>query len=379
MTDNEESLWRVCPNCGLLSPAENEECECGYCFQTKYLKAATRKTPPREPAYYVEAANGMTVRVSEKNLSAWSEAQKNTDRPLTPAEEKLLDRTIELLYGPKEDNSPASLPESRAAKEQAPSGKPLYVPGASGKTTVYTPGETKAPKKKHSVFGVLIMIAILAASIAYVLGVIPSGTVGTVPKTVVTPRPTAPTKTAPPRTTVAPRTATPRPRSAYNGQVFTKPIYEGQCPFTISTTGSSGGYYVYLRYVGESAKSVEGRSLTGSKSSDSGGLSLGSWGDLTASNSNSDLAFYVEAGKSVNLDVPVGKYRFSYAFGETWYGQNAAKPYTYFGEDTSFYTSDELLEFYSDGTYYNGHTISLWKQLGGNFSTENISGDEFPA
>lgn len=377
MMGNGESLWRVCPNCGLLSPAENEACECGYRFQTKYLKTAARKTP-QDPAYYVEAANGMIVRVSEKNLSAWSEAQRNANGPLTPAEENLLNRTLELLYEPKENILPTSQEESEGSKGKVPSGKPLYVPDISGKTTVYTPGG-QIPKKKHSAFGVLIMIAILVASIAYVLNIAPGGIVGTTPKTVATARPTVPTKTAPPRSTVAPRTVTPRPRSAYNGQVFTKPIYEGQCPFTVSTTGSSGGYYVYLRYVGESTRSIEGRSLTGNKSDDSGGLTLGTWWNAVASNSNSDIAFYVEAGKSVDLDVPVGKYRFSYAFGETWYGQNAAKPYTYFGENTSFYTSDELLEFFFDGTYYNGHTISLWKQVGGNFSTESISGDEFPA
>ena len=322
---SKESLWRACPNCGLLSPAENEECQCGYRFQTKYLKAAVQRAAPREPAYYVEAKNGMTVRVSAKNFNEWSEAQKSTDETLNPGEEKVLDRTMELLYG---------------------------------KEPVRQQPHTVAQKKSNGIFGGIVLIVSLVAIVAMtVWAILPSTDLDTpvpasTPRIVSTPRPVTT-----PRPTVAPR-----PVSIYNGKILQSPIYEGQCPLTIQTPGGSGGYYIYLRYDKASSRSLDSRVSKDGGSS----LNLGSW--------RSDLAFYVAAGETFNIDVPVGIYVFSYCHGTTWYGEKL-----YFGDDTLYYKSDEDLEFYTDRYYSNGHTISLIKQTNGNFDTDPTTKDKFPA
>lgn len=324
MSENEESLWRVCPNCGLLSPAGNEECQCGYRFQTKYLKAAVQKAAPREPAYYVEAMNGMTVRVPVKDFDKWSEAQKRAVDPLTPAERKLADR-MELLYG---------------------------------KEPVCQQTHTVEKKKSSGVFGgIMLLVSLVAVVTVFSLAIASSMDLDTpvpasTPRIVSTPRPVTT-----PRPTLAPR-----PVSIYNGKILRSPIYEGQCPLTIQTPSGSGGYYIYLRYDKASSRSLESRVSKG----DGPSLSLGSWG--------SDLAFYVAAGKTFNIDVPVGIYVFSYCHGTTWYGEKL-----YFGDDTLYYKSDEDLEFYTDRYYSNGHTISLIKQTNGNFDTNPTTKDQFPA
>ena len=322
---SKESLWRACPNCGLLSPAENEECQCGYRFQTKYLKAAVQNTAPREPAYYVEAKNGMTVRVSAKNFNEWSEAQKSTDETLNPGEEKVLDRTMELLYG---------------------------------KDPVRQQSHTVEQKKSSGIFGgIILLVSMVAVVTVFSLAIASSMDLDTpapasTPRIVSTPRPVTT-----PRPTVAPL-----PVSIYNGKILRSPIYEGQCPLTIQTPIGSGGYYIYLRYDKASSRSLDSRISKG----DGPSLSLGSWG--------SDLAFYVAAGKTFNIDVPVGIYVFSYCHGTTWYGEKL-----YFGDDTLYYKSDECLEFYTDRYYSNGHTISLIKQTNGNLDTDPTTKENFPA
>lgn len=327
---NEESLWRVCPNCGLLSPADDEECQCGYRFQTKYLRAAVQKTAPREPAYYVEAKNGMTVRVSAKNLDEWLEAQKSTGKTLNPGEEKVLDRTMELLYG---------------------------------KEPVRQHPRTVEQKKSNGIFGwIILLTSVLAVVTVFSLAIassidldapVPTST----PVIVSTPRPV---------TTLRPTVAL-RPVSVYNGEVLRSPSYEGQCPLTITTPSGSGGYYIFLRYLHPPDNSLDSRIIKEGTPS----LELDSTPYYLATD---NLAFYVAAGKTFKIDVPVGVYRFSYAFGETWYGER-----WYFGDDTLYFKSDEELPFYTDRYYSNGHTISLQKQTGGNFDTDPTTKENFPA
>ena len=85
------------------------------------------------------------------------------------------------------------------------------------------------------------------------------------------------------------------------------------------------------------------------------------------------ISFIVEGGNNVELNVPLGTYKLYYAYGDTWYGTEYL-----FGLSTKYVTSDEKLKFYDDGTYYNGHTITLYKVTNGNFDTESIGADSFP-
>lgn len=146
-----------------------------------------------------------------------------------------------------------------------------------------------------------------------------------------------------------------------NGDLLSWPSYERTCPLTVSVPAGKNNYYIYLRYLHAPAYSAEPRTPT----TDGYGASNGK---------TDDLSFYVQAGKSVRLDVPIGVYKLSYACGETWYGATDL-----FGDDTLYYSSSDTLSFYADGEYYNGHTLELWLQQGGNFDRRTISASQFPA
>ena len=64
------------------------------------------KLKPTETIYYMEAANGMTVRVPESKLDTWQEEQEKLsseiESELTDAEKKLRDRILHDIYGPRE-------------------------------------------------------------------------------------------------------------------------------------------------------------------------------------------------------------------------------------------------------------------------------------
>ena len=148
------------------------------------------------------------------------------------------------------------------------------------------------------------------------------------------------------------------PITAYNGRVFIQSSYSGTCPLTINADKKSD-CYVYLEYVGPSKQSREGRTrIQGRLQED-------------------DIAFYVSAGNSVEIDIPVGIYKFYYATGKNnvFYGTKYL-----FGEGnkTQYYLSDEKLEFWFDGTYYNGHTITLYLVENGNFDTDPVKESDFP-
>lgn len=154
-------------------------------------------------------------------------------------------------------------------------------------------------------------------------------------------------------------THTPTPASAYNGEIFIVPSYESLCPLTVSVQGDQA-YYVFLDYLYAPSYSAVDRHLEDEIN--------------YSSVIENDLAFYISPGSTVEIDVPIGVYRLYYATGETWYGKALL-----FGEYTATYTSDDLLEFYADDSYYNGVTLELWRQSGGNFDTKSISYDDFPS
>lgn len=137
------------------------------------------------------------------------------------------------------------------------------------------------------------------------------------------------------------------------------PSYESLCPLTVSVRGDQA-YYVFLDYLYAPSYSTVDRHLEDEIN--------------YSSVIENDLAFYISPGSTVEIDVPIGVYRLYYATGETWYGKALL-----FGEATATYTSDDLLEFYADDSYYNGVTLELWRQSGGNFDTKSISYDDFPS
>lgn len=157
--------------------------------------------------------------------------------------------------------------------------------------------------------------------------------------------------------TPSPRpTATPKPYNAYNGQILKKTDYESICPFTIEAP-EGYDYYVYLQYEKAPSNSTEKRKPAAS----------------AASHPEEDIAFYLKSGQSVTIDVPVGTYKLFYAVGETFFGEKLL-----FGDRTRFYSSDDLLTFYTDDQYCHGHTVTLTAVVNGNFDTDPILESAFP-
>lgn len=145
-----------------------------------------------------------------------------------------------------------------------------------------------------------------------------------------------------------------------NGQKISQPAFECDCPLTVSVPDDGNDYYVYFKYVGEPQNSVTSREPL------IDGVSRGN-----------NLSFYIASGKTVETEIPVGVYKLYYAAGEDWYGAEHK-----FGPSTVYSSSDDPLSFYTeyDGDYivYNGQTIELWLQTGGNMSTHTIDPTDFP-
>lgn len=80
------------------------------------------------------------------------------------------------------------------------------------------------------------------------------------------------------------------------------------------------------------------------------------------------LTVFVRAGKSVDLEVPLGSYRIKYAAGEEWQGDQAL-----FGEATEFYEADKRFDFVRTKHGIRGYTIELILQAGGNLATRKLS------
>lgn len=138
-----------------------------------------------------------------------------------------------------------------------------------------------------------------------------------------------------------------------NGEMLLYPGYECVCPLSVAVSGDNG-YYVYLKYQYAPSDSLVSRQATNGY--------------------ESDLAFYVAPNSTVEINVPIGVYKLYYACGPVWHGTLAK-----FGDDTMYYSSDDLLKFYADESYFNGVTLELWAQYDGNFDTDVVDKSEFPA
>lgn len=145
------------------------------------------------------------------------------------------------------------------------------------------------------------------------------------------------------------------PQTVFSGQIIVSPGYNCVCPFTVEAPRDSN-CYVYLQYQYAPYQSVEPRKQTG-----------------TYTGLDGDIAVYVAAGKTAEIDVPIGVYKLFYATGTDFYDTDIL-----FGEDTRCYSSDDLFSFYADNEYYRGHIVTLYTVANGNLDTEPISENQFP-
>lgn len=84
------------------------------------------------------------------------------------------------------------------------------------------------------------------------------------------------------------------------------------------------------------------------------------------------ITIFVQAGDTIELDIPLGIYQIRYASGKKWYGEQ-----DFFGHFTSYNESEELLDFVVEGNRIKGHSIVLYKVANGNFETHSINAENF--
>ena len=148
-----------------------------------------------------------------------------------------------------------------------------------------------------------------------------------------------------------------RPNNIENGQILIYPDYECVCPFSVSVSGDAT-YYIYLEYLHAPTNSTTDRQLQLGK---------------TGSNYEPDISFFVSPNNTAEVEVPIGVYKLYYCYGKEWYGRDEK-----FGDSTRYASSDDLLTFYTDTQYYQGHSLELWEQYDGNFEDHPIPENQFP-
>jgi len=85
-----------------------------------------------------------------------------------------------------------------------------------------------------------------------------------------------------------------------------------------------------------------------------------------------EMSFYVRGGQYFETKAPLGTYELRYASGDIWYGDKHL-----FGPNTVYSKADTTFHFNFDGMSYNGYTVELIRQPGGNLRTSRMSPSNF--
>jgi hypothetical protein len=84
------------------------------------------------------------------------------------------------------------------------------------------------------------------------------------------------------------------------------------------------------------------------------------------------LTAYIEGGRTLSAEVPLGHFEMRYATGSHWYGAS-----NLFGRETAYFKADKTFDFEIQGGEIRGYTVELIKQVGGNLRTRPISESDF--
>lgn len=84
------------------------------------------------------------------------------------------------------------------------------------------------------------------------------------------------------------------------------------------------------------------------------------------------LTMFIRSGRTIEVEVPTGKYDLKYAIGDTWYGRE-----NLFGPSTEYMKSEDTFNFEIVGRQVQGHRVELIVQRGGNLRTNPIPESEF--
>lgn len=154
------------------------------------------------------------------------------------------------------------------------------------------------------------------------------------------------------------------------GTILHAPKYACTCPFTVKTSHDKNIYYIYLE------RTLSLPPFSGDEYSiERNEITVGGYytSNLSYDLEGDDISFSTLGGHAETINVPPGSYKLWYSFGSTWYGLDG-----YFGSDTVWYTSDEILNFYETSTDYVGNTVTLYKVSDGNFDTYSVPSADVP-
>ncbi len=93
---------------------------------------------------------------------------------------------------------------------------------------------------------------------------------------------------------------------------------------------------------------------------------------VNARSGNDALTFFIRSGQRVEVEMPLGTYEMRYATGKYWYGEEHL-----FGPATLYYRAEDRFNFRVNGTFVEGYTVELYKQIDGNLETEEIDPEDF--
>ena len=93
---------------------------------------------------------------------------------------------------------------------------------------------------------------------------------------------------------------------------------------------------------------------------------------INLSDSSEVISIFVQEGRTVEVNVPVGVYRMKIASGIKWYGTKNK-----FGREGAYSNADEALTFAYDGNKISGHEITLFGVINGNLKTTEIDPEDF--
>ena len=89
------------------------------------------------------------------------------------------------------------------------------------------------------------------------------------------------------------------------------------------------------------------------------------------------MTFFAIGGETLQVDVPLGTYELSYAFGKKWYGEDEL-----FGEKTVYKKYDKELNFTVEDDHYKGYEIKMKTKnndlFANSISPDDISQTDFP-
>ncbi len=331
--------------------------------------------------------------------------QANTDKPiqnepvpfhLSPLCARLDDRYLErmaLEWGVSLDIAKKLIDYERMQKGLPPLyGEPPQktepsVPKASNNGKISTP-PSKSPKKKRKSAIVTSLICITIALVFLGLLWSRSSTPSASDKPSASESTPSATKPALPQNQSASNTKrTYTPVAAKDGEMLITPSYEQLCPFKVVVSYSDQqnvDFFIFLEYL---CPFPDGKSADGVISYVQRGGRYSSYYDTRTQSSyqawrakeyptiplTDDIGAFLSTSTVLSFDVPPGCYRLWYCSGETWYGMTH-----YFGDDTVWYTSNEILTFYLDDTFAHGQEITLKPTVNGNLDTYIADAEDLP-